>query len=89
MLFRSGFVPSPPKPNGLFAEPPVPAPAPNDGEDVEFRKDGVDDEFKNDGAAPRPPEGLESVENIDARNGFAPPSVPVACGRSPTPSPVG
>ncbi len=27
-----------------------------------------------------------TVENIDARNGFAPPGVPVACGRSPTPS---
>ena len=42
----------------------------------------------NDGVEPRPP-GLPPdgmVENIDARNGFAPPRVPVACGRRPTPS---
>ena len=53
----------------------------------------VVDELKNDGVVPipalPPAPAPASVENIDARKGFAPPSIPVACGLSPPTSPVG
>lgn len=78
------LVPKPPKPNEDVVEPnplPVtPPPVPVGGGDVEPRNDGV---------VPRPAPaglGLLDVVNIDARNGLAPPSAPVACGRKPTPS---
>ena len=48
-------------------------------------------ELKNDGVVPNPAPAPApaSVENIDARKGFAPPSIPVACGLNPPTSPVG
>lgn len=75
-------------PNGLV---------PNDGAPVcvGFRPNGelasadVDEEFMNDGAPLFPPNGAPvicgDIENMDARNGFAAPAAPVACGRRPTP----
>ena len=61
------------RPNG-DVEPTWPAPAP--------RNDGIEP----DGFAPSADPGALVVENIVARNGFAPPSAPVICGRSPTPT---
>lgn len=46
---------------------------------IDVWKDGVPPPIK-------PLPGVDDVENIEARKGFAAPAVPVICGRRPTPT---